>query len=98
VPVLRRADPLGEILRVIRIDPDDRTIPPSCSAKAPVTSRAWSPCCGPKCRSLPPSLTGRGPFPDDSDEIDGRPGAICAPLPHALAKKPLSEISTRLDA
>ena len=68
--------PWGEILRLIRVDPDDPPFMLSESAchiacleavlrpELPLTfHRHWA---------------GRGPLPDDSEDIDGRPCAICA--------------------
>jgi hypothetical protein len=68
--------PWGEILRLIRVDPDT---PPFMLSE----SACHLSCLAAVLRddvplTFPRHWAGKGPFPDDSTDTDGRPCAICA--------------------
>ena len=68
--------PWGEILRVIRVDPDD---PPFMLSESACHQACLIAVLRPEVTlDFPRHWPGRSSFPDDSADIDGKPCAICA--------------------
>lgn len=68
--------PWGEILRVIRVDPDD---PPFMLSESACHTKCLVAVLRDDVRlTFHRHWAGRAPLPDDSEDIDGRPCAMCA--------------------